>query len=1052
MKIFFFACLFVLQIGNCFAQSTNTAIDLRTDYRINPIGIDRLPPKLSWRMNAVNHLSGAMQTAYQVQAATSVDGFATNKLIWDSRKVPSSSATQIAYAGIDLKSSQRIYWRVKLWDEKDKELAWSKPTWFETGLLSVTDWQNAAWIGSQQNMNEPQFAPADLMGPWITAQHDTMAKSFYTDFELPNKQVQSAVLYIGLSKDMKAANVIINDEIKNSERFANQAEGALDIAFQLKSGSSNRIEILYKKTTTNTALTAGMKIVFADGTEKIIQSSAAWNVKNNTPDSKPYSVNIAEAYGGNKYGVAQIFKRKILPPAWYRKRVEVNNGLVSARIYLSALGQGLAYVNGKQIDSVYYSSPQSDYETFGYYTSHDITKLLKTGDNALSILLDGGWYDQVGGFNVIFSYGRPGIKAIVNLKYANGSTQSIISDTSWQWKEGEIQSSNVYLGERIDYRKGHQEWQSLTENNGWKFAQLIPPCTPLLKSIDVNPVKPDGRILPIKTWKKGSQTWLYDFGVVKHGVIRLNFKEAKGQTIRIRYSEYAEDGQIWNAPLSNWWCHRQMQNDELIADGKAHTYQSFFATKSFRYFEVSGLTKEPNPNDIHLIPVHTQAEVLASFTSSDNMLNRLFDNGMRTFQNYMNHVTGDMPRERCLWGAESIYSTIPATYCFDFATNNRLMNTLWWTGPKTPSGMPGNIGVGKRLSTYTQSFIWSATPVFSTAEMNDFYGDAEPLNLYYDEVKKFLRYHEQTAKNGVIPIPNLLTDHAAQQGVPRNPVNNELICSMVFYKTEKLLEKMATDLGKTEDANHANIYAQKIKAAILNQYDSVKHTFGNGTHNSLALAYGIMNDKIEELALAKSLAAYYKTNGHKFDGGFMSYEIYPMLSKFGYVDDAYDMLVNPNYSGPAGSIKTYDATTFWEAYPQDKQLQMARGLNFIAFAHSIGWMITDLAGIRYAPNNPNGKKILLEPKIPKSGKLKHIEASLKTPTGLVKSSWKIEGQQVNWTFSIPANTTAEVTIPTHSKSSIQGVTASLKDTYDNNGFVFTAKPGTYNFRFNIDNK
>lgn len=1000
-------------------------------------------------MNAGNRAE-AMQTAYQVQVATSIAGFTSNNLLWDSKKVQSSLATQIKYAGVNLKSSQRVYWRVKLWDEANKELAWSKPTWFETGLLAVADWENSVWIGSQQNMDEPEMAPSYLMGAWIAGEPNALSKNFYIDFEIPNKQVQRALLYIGLSKDIKKANVIINGETKNAERFPDQAEGALDIAFQLKPGLSNRIEINYRRTTLSTALTAGVKIIFADGTEKIIQSGKDWKVKNTNPDSKINKVTIADVYGGIKHGNAQIFKRKILPPAWFRKGVPVKKGLVSAKMYLSALGQGLAYVNGKPVDKVYYSSPQSDYETFGYYTAHDITGLLKTGNNALSVLLDGGWFDQVGGFNVIFSYGRPGIKAIVKLKYADGSTQSIVSDASWQWKEGEIQSSNVYLGERIDYRKGHQEWQSSTENKGWKFAQLIPLCTPLLVAMNVNPVKADGEIEPIKIWKRGSQTWLYDFGEVKHGVVRLKFNEAKGQTIRIRYSEYAEDGQIWNAPLSNWWCHRQIQNDELIADGKPHTYQSFFATKSFRYIEVSGVTKAPTANDIQLIPVHTQAEVLAKFTSSDAMLNRLFENGMRTFQNYMNHVTGDMPRERCLWGAESIYSAIPATYCFDFTTNNRLMNTLWWTGPKTPNGTPGNIGVGKRLSTYTQSFIWSATPVFSTAQLNDFYGDTEPLNLYYDEVKKFLRYHEKTAKDGVVPFPNLLTDHAAQQGVPRNPVNNELICMMVFYKTEKLLEKMATDLGKTEDANHAKNYAIKIQEAILKQYDEVNHTFGNGTHNSLALAYGIIDDETEQKALAKSLVGYYKANGHKFDGGFMSYEIYTMLSKFGYVDDAYDMLVNTNYSGPASSIKTYDATTFWEAYPQDKHLQIARGLNFIAFAHSIGWMMTDLAGIRYDEDNPNGKKILLEPKIPKSGKLKNIEASLKTPTGLVNSEWKLEGEQVEWIFTIPANATAEVTIPTASKSSIQGAGSNLKEKGNNNGFVFTAQPGNYNLKFNIN--
>ena len=115
-------------------------------------------------------------------------------------------------------------------------------------------------------------------------------------------------------------------------------------------------------------------------------------------------------------------------------------------------------------------------------------------------------------------------------------------------------------------------------------------------------------------------------------------------------------------------------------------------------------------------------------------------------------------------------------------------------------------------------------------------------------------------------------------------------------------------------------------------------------------------------------------------------------------------------------------------------------------------MMTDLAGIRYDEENPNGKKILLEPKIPKSGKLKNIEASLKTPTSFFNSKWKLEGEQVEWIFSIPANATAEVTIPTSSKKSIQGVSCQLNDKGNNNGFVFTAQPGNYNLKFNINHK
>ena len=285
--------------------------------------------------------------------------------------------------------------------------------------------------------------------------------------------------------------------------------------------------------------------------------------------------------------------------------------------------------------------------------------------------------------------------------------------------------------------------------------------------MDVNPVRGIREIKPVKSWQTGSQTWLFDIGEVTHGVVRLQFNEAEGKTIRLRYSEYAEDGNIMNVPLSHWMCHGVMQRDELIADGKPRSYQSQFTAKSFRFVEVSGLSRPPQPGDLIAIPVHTDAEVLTTFESSDPMLNRLYQNGIRTFQNYVNHVTGDIPRERCLWGAESIYSIIPATYCFDWAPNHRLMNTLWWTGAMTKDGIPGQIGVGKRLTTMTQSFIWSSTPLFLTSEMAEllrrFRAAANVLRTRRS-FRSFLR-----ADNAVdgIPTPNLLADHAATPDVPR---------------------------------------------------------------------------------------------------------------------------------------------------------------------------------------------------------------------------------------------------------------------------------------------
>ncbi|MBN2295275.1 MAG: hypothetical protein JXM70_22785, partial [Pirellulales bacterium] len=174
-------------------------------------------------------------------------------------------------------------------------------------------------------------------------------------------------------------------------------------------------------------------------------------------------------------------------------------------------------------------------------------------------------------------------------------------------------------------------------------------------------------------------------------------------------------------------------------------------------------------------------------------------------------------------------------------------------------------------------------------------------------------------------------------------------------------------------------FKQKIREAILSFYDPAAHTFGNGTHDSLALATGVFeNDPQEKRLLAASLAKYYVDNGHEFDGGFMSYNIYPELSRAGYVDDALKMLVNDSYPGPARSIKKHDATTYWEMYIKEPITQRQRGLDFYAFAHPTGWMVTDLAGIRFDSKIPGGQRLILEPQVPMREKLDWVEGEMKT--------------------------------------------------------------------------
>jgi alpha-L-rhamnosidase len=118
--------------------------NLRSEYKVNPIGIDVQQPRLSWQL--VSSRRGTMQAAYQIQVAERLERLqAGDRLLWDSGKVDSDASIHRAYEGPALRSGQRCYWRVRAWDNDDQPTVWSEPAFWEMGLLSPADWE-AEWI------------------------------------------------------------------------------------------------------------------------------------------------------------------------------------------------------------------------------------------------------------------------------------------------------------------------------------------------------------------------------------------------------------------------------------------------------------------------------------------------------------------------------------------------------------------------------------------------------------------------------------------------------------------------------------------------------------------------------------------------------------------------------------------------------------------------------------------------------------------------------------------------------------------------------------------
>ena len=131
---------------------------LRCEYLSDPLGIDSLQPHLSWTLESQQRAQ--TQAAYQILVASSEAKLKSGTGdLWDSGKVPLDQTLHVLYAGKPLASSQRCFWKVRVWDQDGKTSTWSQPAFWEMGLLSPQDWQGR-WIGGTDNTN---YSPAPML-------------------------------------------------------------------------------------------------------------------------------------------------------------------------------------------------------------------------------------------------------------------------------------------------------------------------------------------------------------------------------------------------------------------------------------------------------------------------------------------------------------------------------------------------------------------------------------------------------------------------------------------------------------------------------------------------------------------------------------------------------------------------------------------------------------------------------------------------------------------------------------------------------------------------
>ncbi|VAW22571.1 Alfa-L-rhamnosidase [hydrothermal vent metagenome] len=159
----------------------------------NPNHIDQASPRLSWQMSSEK--KGQSQTAYRILVASSPDLLTEKKAdLWDSGKIMSPASVFIPYNGRELKSGQKYYFTVKVWDKDGIPSEYAKPAFWEMALLNKEDWQ-AKWISAPRVFDWGKRDAAIKRAPQDSPAPQDPLPLFRKSFVI-DKKVKSAKAYI----------------------------------------------------------------------------------------------------------------------------------------------------------------------------------------------------------------------------------------------------------------------------------------------------------------------------------------------------------------------------------------------------------------------------------------------------------------------------------------------------------------------------------------------------------------------------------------------------------------------------------------------------------------------------------------------------------------------------------------------------------------------------------------------------------------------------------------------------------------------------------------
>jgi len=704
--------------------------------------------------------------------------------------------------------------------------------------------------------------------------------------------------------------------------------------------------------------------------------------------------------------------------------LDTGHGAVErATLRLSALGLVEAWVNGVPSSDELLAPGWTSYEHRVRLIEHDVTE--SVGERTvIGLRLGNGWYRGYLGFTgrrAVYGDERAGY-AELEVRFADGHVQRVVSDESWRASTGEVRADDLYNGETIDARLRDDAWlRSDHDDTDWDAVTVVEFDPARLVARTSPPVRRFAELAVQRLWTSPSGKTLVDFGQNLVGFVRVRVTGPAGSEIVLRHAEVIEDGELGVRPL-----RAAQATDRFLLSGGDDVFEPTLTFHGFRYVEVGGCPGTLDPRALTAVVVASDVEPIGSFACSDPDLVQLHQNvewGMRG--NFLS-VPTDCPQrdERLGWtGDLAVFAPTAAflgdveSFLADWLVDVELerRDTAQQTVPVVVPNVMKYLDTGFPEPGATA--IWGDAAVWVPWALWQAYGHEQTLRDAYP----LMAAHTRSV--AAVLSPSGLWDTGFQFGDwldPDAPADDpgkaktpaEVVATASAFRTADIMAEVARVLGAREDESEFAALRDRIGAAFREHYvdDGVVRS-DSQTAYALAIAFGLLDDD-ERQAAGDRLAELVRAAGHGIRTGFAGTPfLLDALTVTGHLDDAYAVVLRREAPSWLYAV-SMGATTIWERWDSmlpDGSINPGEmtSFNHYAFGAVADWLHRTVGGL--APLDAGYRRFLVAPR--PGGGITWAETSLRTPHGTAAVRWELDGDDLGVQVTVPDGTEAVLRLP-----------------------------------------